>query len=383
MMKNALTVLILLALALNLLTGFAIAESARDRVLATQKSYLSAYEEMESIDQWAMQWVDAFFSEPNFENLLRADAAVSTAKQAFLNILPPVESVQPEDLVELYEENADVVWIGEWYDMFSIAQKNYTLRYTRIENMLLCDAVYLPFHAAAIEQIASDKEYQMYNRLSTCHEINYLLLQLGGSEADWKTYAAQYPRLFAEHPSWDADEDHLIAEEENVLSAIEAYDLLGDRWIALVEYNYDQLDKARTDDTETPLADVLAVPDAINRVYPQPVWYCADNYVYFAASIKDGEAERLTRVHDDLTQTPNAGILMVQNVSCEEVKAYAAHLSGYGFEPRILTDTDMEYSCLIGYDDCPMHLSWKAREGAYISFLRGVGCMIPEWMLQL
>lgn len=366
----------------GMLSCTAMAEEAKDRVLKTEEEYLSAYEEMGFINDWAMKYVDDFYAKPTFDSLLRAAAAVSAAETALAHMEVPQNDIHDEDLLELFSEGADIFLLTEMRGVFLERQSDYAIKFIRLQDTLLTDAVYLPFHKAITEELEAEKTYELCCRQSVCHEANYLLLQFDGAEK-WNTYTIDYPHLFADHPAWDSDADHLYQEEEKVLDVIEENNLRGDRWNALFEYNYDKMEEELANDTERPLEEILAAKDAIDRIYPQPIWYCTTDYMYCALNMDEkGHVSGIVKAGDDLTQLPNANQLMMPKVTREEVVEYVAHLREYGFEPQI-QETDDEYLCWIGNKSCPMILNWKAGEGASITFLHGVGCMIPEWMLYM
>lgn len=359
------------------------AESAADRVLAFHEECLSAYDTMEHINLWAMQWINAFYAEPSFDSLLRADAAASAAVQAFQRLTPPKELLPVDDLTALFAEGADVVWIGDWDSSLSQTQNHYILKFTAVQEQLLNDAVYLPFHDTFVEKMTAEADYERCSRLSVTNSCNYLLLQLGRPEETWNAYRDQYPYLFADRTPWCADEALITQAEEENLNAIDEYAILMDRWTALYELEIQQMEEALNDDIETPLEEVLAPKDAINRVYPQPLWYCLSDFSYYAFSWIDDKNMKIAGVFDDLTQTPDCFTLKMPKVTKAELQDYADTLGEYGFTVQVLSNTNDEFLCQAGYGSCPMVLSWNPEKGSALMFLHGAGCMIPEWMLFL
>lgn len=375
--------IIALSLLLILATLGCAAEGAADRVLALQEEYLHVYDTMEHINLWAMQWIDAYYAEPSFDSLLRADAAASAALRALNYLTPPEGTVQADDAMALFAEGADVVWIGDWENSFSQSQNHYIAKFTTAQEHLLYDAVYLPFHDTLIEIKTGQADYERHSRLSVTNSLNYLLLQLGRPEETWNEYTEEYPFLFADKMPWCADEDLLTQAEEENLNALEDFNIYMDRWDSLLEFDIQQVEATFNDSIDTPLEEILAPKDALDRVYPQPDWYCASDFSYYAFSWIDDKNMKIAGVFDDLTQTPDCFTLKMPKVTKAELQDYADTLGEYGFTVQVLSNTNDEFLCQAGYGSCPMTLNWKAEEGGSLIFLHGAGCMIPEWMLYL
>lgn len=303
------------------------------KVMADWSKYLSAEEYVYTALNWCTYYVDQFYNNPTYQNLMTARTALCAAEQDIASIAIGEYSVTEDEYAYLtalgYDVSACPIILGGLESEIENALGVCTsLTFTLHNNvfsktLLACEKKYLAnvigINTANVSYVASATEY---------------LLAVFDSEtltSDFSAYVTEnLPLISGEFSSTEPNADDAFLAMYETLQMIELFDYSQLGVIGEIKVANDNLSAlVEAGDVDAMIAERFEISDMPLLIpYSNAVSPTASTFFYYYSD-EDGYVS-LPQVPSDLTTPANSVMIMTDNVSEESFNAYSATLVGCG-----------------------------------------------------
>jgi len=368
--KVAVVLAVCMALAAAVFAGVSYHEkysqvfAARENLYQQWERYLSFSEALKSVQLWTLEYVDAFFQEDSWDNLVRARAAVAAGKVKLNRLEAPqleLDGDLREALKKLIEERAILMdgFSSAAMELKSARNLMANLTYS-LEEFFLYQKERLLMDAQvryAMEDIALDGAYiaAATNRLYAAWDM----------KARFEKLEEKYPTLAGFGEPWEKNLRTLETRADSLVDQMDALYMQYSSSLLYAESSQKDVEAAVYEGKTGELLLQCQAIEGMPAALPAPLWLQEPRETFYVQDV-DGKTQ-IVVFGTDLECVPSSVVFYYDYVTREEYEDYCRYLQSAGCTCLESKKADGSIVALIEKDGSSLAIQWSEGETMLIN----------------
>ena len=332
---------------------------------------------------WAYDYADSFCSGNDWNSLLTARAAASSALLALGDTALPECTLTESQATQLIKDGieADVVTM-EYEALESTLQSRrdtLTLLHTHLNN----DVFLIPDLNTTTAWLESSQRCTRLEIEYLWQCTNYLLLQLEptvDAQSQWQQWQQDFPAIAAFAPEWETDPDTIMTNTNALLDSLSEELVRYSGYLGRSEDSLLMVAEAVESGDLSTLARNLNNMTNVPGYIPAPVWL--ENALMENAAIyylEDPETEEILWIQagQELTEPPTGCYIALPGVAQSDVEDYASLLEGMDYAIKLEWEEATKTLHLIASTGQSVFMVEWADDTATLLLTDPIGCITP------